>query len=677
MEWLPLDAAPRLNPIADFRLTRPDTMHATPTAKAWWSVLIDIRNSTLNGFVQKIAAAFPGQMPTIILPDVFSAAERDVFREQRIVPIFARAAVVQAMNARPNPFDVAALEIGAVFTDDDIMPGLPQGTLLQDINVPEGTVVMAVIDDGIAIAHELFCDDALRSRIDLAYVMAGNEAAFVRHTQGHSLDRPVIDRLLKDHTCNGLLDEDAFYRAAGMLDFSKKGFSPTCLARSHGTHVTSLAAGFGAEELNDSRPIICAMLPPQVTWDVTGQTLAPSLALALEVLLSQASRYRLPNGSLAPVVFNFSYGTFTGPHDGTGLIAQMLEYYFAQTGGQKRRIVLPAGNGNLARAHARLQFAADEAKHKVLQLSLPPDDGTANFVQFWMPYSADLPPPVDVRFRVKPPGGPESPLFDATEGAGVKLVDGAGHEIARLTYDFHPWPTCRGAITLALHPTASIDCAAALAPAGSWRITISKLDLATDQSVQVWVSREETRPGFPPFGRQAHFDDAGYQMFDAIGAPLAVDPAGSDCPVRRAGMLNEFATGPTPIVIAGLTASSGELSDYSSAGPITPLRGGLASRSGPDAAATSDDSPVLVGVIGAGSRRGSFVRQSGTSVAAPLVARYLATGIQAGHPADRTWIANEAAKQDKTYPAPKLPKTRAGSGRLRLKARVGSMPGQK
>jgi hypothetical protein len=665
MKWEPLAKATLLSPIADFRLSRPAEMLGLAPGEPWWSVLVDLRNSSLSALEQQVNAAFPS--PALLIPDVFSAAERDDHLAQQIVPLFVRASVVQALNTPSNPYGIAALDLGIAFSNSAILAESPPAPDQPDIAVPADTVVMAVIDDGIAIAHEVFCKDTLRSRVDLAYVMAQNDSEPPSHTQGHSLSRDRIDALLKAHTYNGLLDETAFYQSAGIIDFGSNGFSPAALARSHGTHITSLAAGYlSAPEA--SRPILCAMLPSQVTWDVTGQNLAPSLALALKVLLRQAKRYRLPDGSPAPVVFNFSYGTYGGPHDGTGQIARLLEHHFGPTAPQNLRLVLPAGNGNLSRTHATLCFAPKTRHPLTLDLEVPPDDRTANHVQHWLPY-ADTPiPPVLVSLRVTPPGGPQSPPLFAREGEGLKLVNDQGAEVARLSYDLHPWPTQRGEITLSLHPTESLAADAALAPAGRWQIEVSKVDLAADQVVQVWVSREETLPGFPPFGRQAHFDAACYQMFDAIGAPLAVDPRGSDCPVRRAGMLSEFATGASPVVIAGFTASNGRLSDYSAAGPITPARGQPhPNRTGPDAAAASDDSPALAGLLGAGNRRGSFVRLNGTSVAAPSVARYLASGLAKGKKADRGWVAKQAGKQDSNYPPPKPEESRSGGGRLNLK----------
>jgi hypothetical protein len=224
-------------------------------------------------------------------------------------------------------------------------------------------------------------------------------------------------------------------------------------------------------------------------------------------------------------------------------------------------------------------------------------------------------------------------------------------------------------MALSLHPTASLDPGVALAPSGVWAITLKRGTIAPEQAIEVWVRRDETLPGYPLGGRQAYFANACYRRFDAFGAPLAVDPPGTTCPVRRAGTISGFATGPSPVVVAGLIQSSGVLPDYSSAGPLTPPRGEpVAFRQGPDAAARSDDSAVLRGVIGAGSASGSVVRMNGTSVAAPLVARLMADALKDGQSADRDWVQGRAMHDDPSYPAPTPGPTRGGAGRLRARS---------
>ena len=69
-------------------------------------------------------------------------------------------------------------------------------------------------------------------------------------------------------------------------------------------------------------------------------------------------------------------------------------------------------------------------------------------------------------------------------------------------------------------------------------------------------------------------------------------------------------------VAGGYTLSTGRKSPYSSAGPA---RGG--SRLGPDFALPTDESCALHGIRGGGNRSGAVFRLTGTSTAAPQLAR--------------------------------------------------------
>ena len=298
-----------------------------------------------------------------------------------------------------------------------------------------------------------------------------------------------------------------------------------------------------------------------------------------------------------------------------------------------------------------------------------PDDLSSNYVQMWMPYAPATPPDF-VQVRVTPPHAPQSMVVQAIAGSKQVLHDAQGNVVAELGYSFEPMPTARGVITLAVNPTASHDPAVHLAPSGRWTIELTKGVIDPDDIVEVRIKRDERLPGYPNGARQSYFDNACYVKVNEIGMPMPVDPAGSDCPIKRAGTLSGFACGKVPIVVGGLTQSNGQLAVYSSAGPISKVRGKPnANREGPDASARSDDSLVQIGVMGAGTRSGSMVRMNGTSVAAPLVARMVADGLEAGETADRAWVEAAAQASDSSYPPLDPPNpfaTRTGGGRLRL-----------
>lgn len=661
LRWETVGAEGGGNVARDFRLAQQQNFVRLEAENVWWSAVIELRNASIAGFAKQFK---DNDVQQLHVPSDYSEQEQDIVHEAKVIVVFARTELLQLVNANPERFGVSSVRLGAIFDPAFIdFQSKPQKSDLSVITVPNGSVVTAVIDDGIAFGNDVFRDGLTSTRVE--YVTILPEPPGVPPSVGIELYKAQIDVLLAANTTAKLLDEDRFYQQAGLIDYSDGTFSPASLRRSHGTHVMGLAAGYPMDEAPDDRPIICAILPTRVTEDVSGGSILPSLILVLQRLTQQAARFRCEDGTRPPAVFNFSYGNFAGPHDGTSPIARVIEDYFGDDTCQQLRMFLPAGNGNLSRTHAKLAFpGTGNRPEKTLDLVLMPDDRTASEVQMWMPYSASSPLRKFVTVRVTTPDGLQSGPVGIAVGSYQALFDAGGHEVARLSFAFEPFPTKRGVITLSLNPTASLT-PAPLAPSGRWKIAVKPDEIAPDDSVQVWIERDDTLPGFRRGGRQPYFNNADYQRFNRFGAPLPLDPPGSDCPVQRAGTLSGFACGPSPLVIGALTQSNGRMSDYSAAGPTTPPRDAPdAYRDGPDASARGDDSPVLHGVISAGSRSGSMVRLAGTSVAAPRAARYTVNQMAMGAAGDRDWIWVQAELQDPDFPPPKPEETRTGGGRL-------------
>ncbi len=666
LQWEAVATEGGVNEALDFRLAQQANFIAPEQEEVWWSALVDLRETSIARFARQFDDNFARQLH---IPSDYSKQEREIVLEAKIIVIFARTRLLRLVNASPEKFGVASVQLGAILDRDFIDVGTKiHSNDLPIITVPNGSVITAVIDDGIAFGNNVFRDGLVSTRVQYVTILPTPPGIGGQVSVGSELEKPQIDALLVSNTTAKLLDENRFYQQAGLIDYADGTFSPTSLRRSHGTHVMGLAAGYPMDAAPDDRPIICAILPTRVTEDISGGSILPSLILALQRLTRQAARFRCEDGTRPPAVFNFSYGNFAGPHDGTSPIARVIEDYFAPScdeTDQVLRMFLPAGNGNLSRTHAMLAFpAAANRPAKTLDFVLMPDDRTASEVQMWMPYSASSPLPKFVTVRVTTPDGLQSGPVGISAGSYQALFDGNGDEVARLSFAFEPFPTARGVITLSLNPTASLT-PAPLAPSGRWKIDVKPDEIAPDESVKVWIERDDTLPGFRRGGRQPYFDNADYQRFDRFGGPLAIDPPGTDCPVRRAGTLSGFACGQSPLVIGALTQSNGKMSDYSAAGPTTPPRDAPdAYRDGPDASARGDDSPVLRGVLSAGSRSGSMVRLTGTSVAAPRAARFTVNQMAVGAPGDRGWLWVQAELQDHNFPPPKPEVTRTGGGRL-------------
>ncbi|GLO72800.1 hypothetical protein MACH17_43170 [Phaeobacter inhibens] len=671
LHWETFHSQDLLSDVADYRLSRPLVHTTSAASQPWWSALVELQDISIREFEERAQSRFPDYL---VIPVDYDAADRDRVEETQFVSIFARKPLLDAFNRHASDYSVIGLTLGTTVAASD----LPDVDTSDDdsnhrkiIEVPEGTVITAVIDDAIAFAHNLFRDGLVSSRVEFATILSGSpEQLSGGRASGRSYSKAQIDVLLQEYTTNGLLDEPAFYAAVGLVNARSKTLSAVALRRSHGTHVMALAAGYSMRNAPSNRPIICALLPSRVTEDSTGQNTLPSFKLALKRLCNQAARFRLPDKSKPPVIFNFSYGNFAGPHDGTSRIDRVIDRYFGpqakkHDANQTRQIVLPAGNGNISRIHAALNLQNAKSKLKgpswKLDFVAQPDDRTSSHLQMWMPYHATNPPPRFVGVRVTVPSGPTSKTVYVSGNTGQRLVDEQGQEVARLTYRFDGGHTRRGVMTFSINPTAH-QSAIDLARAGRWRIDITSCDMGSSDDVQIWIERDETLPGFLPGGRQGYFNNADYVYFNALGAPLPVDPTGTTSPILRAGTLSGYACGKTPMVVAGFTQSNRLLSDYSAAGPITPSRGRKkANRLGPDAAALADDSPVLTGVLSAGSSSGSLTRMGGTSVAAPRVARLAVQMTSEGVETDRNWLRSLAEAED---PDNKVPITRTGGGQV-------------
>lgn len=634
--------------VSQFRLGLAAAQNPDPVEKPWWSVLITLSGISIDQF-EKAAAEHADDL---LIPVAYTREDRAITPQHQPVAIFARQCLIEKMNDPENDLNVTGLHLGAITPPDqlDFHANPPD---LSEISVAPDAVVMAVIDDGIAIAHDLFRKDPFTTRVEHASILQASSVQGGRASVGRVLEKREINRHLRECTHNGLLDEDAFYQQTGIVDRAADTVSTVAMRASHGTFVTSVAAGQLMEECCKNRPIICVALPQRVVEDTTGLDSLPILYLSLHILSQQARRFRCTDGSLAPVVFNFSFGNSGGPHDGKGLFAKLFEHYFGKgcdsgKEPQKSWLMLPAGNANLRRLHG---VAKDPATH--FDLTLLPDDHTPSVVQIWQPPGNGDSAPAEV--RVKTPSG-QSASISFSEGRTATLKNDREQEIARLA--------CEGGtndrllITLSVAPTASMKSDAPLAPAGDWKIRVKGRDKG---AINLWIRRDETLPGTLSGGRQAWFSNPDYERFDRFGAPLPVDPPDTDSPIRRAGTLSGFAWGESPVVVAAYSEREEELSLYSAAGfegdKMPPGQ-----RIGPDLTGKGDDSHALPGVIAAGSRSGSWVRLSGTSVAAPRVARAAAAEIRDSSESAREWGASAA---NFTLPGDPPP-ARAGAGGIRI-----------
>ncbi len=522
------------------------------------------------------------------------------------------------------------------------------------------TVVIGIIDDGIAFAHERF-RIANGSRVKYFWMQDGVYAGPGGNVDyGRELSPAAIQNLFNRYTRNDTLDEDGLYRAAGLIDFHRAGHKAVNWRAAHGTHVMDLAAGYDPAEQRADRPIVCVQLPARTTANTSGADLVTYARDALLYICDRA--VNIGQGQWLPVVINFSYGLIGGPHDGTSDLELLMEWLVKERQQppyrQKVRIVLPAGNSYLSRCHAEIGFPTPAADVVELPWRVLPDDKTPSYVDIWMPRR---PSGATVQKRIEvsvvPPGGEESPPLGDT-GQGMVQWRPFGPPLCTLQYNVFPWPTERGRFRITLRPTANFDRPLPIAPAGTWIVKIRNAGLPRGEKIHAWVQRDDSLYGYPRRGRQSFFDHPDYKRIDHAGRETDSDGAGG-CPVKREGLLNAIATGTSVVVVGGFRRKESTAALYSGGGPAH-------SRQGPDALTVAEDSVVHGGVLAAGSRSGSVVAMGGTSVATPQITRWIADRLAESRAGDRGDVEDRAKHEELNRPAaPRLPaRQRAGGGRI-------------
>lgn len=647
-------------------------------------------------------------MPVLVLLDGISAAEfadGSGFIEDSQLPEWRRSVRVSPLYLTPIPAFEAVPQCTAMVTEtlfemlseNDALQrvvtrvtlGLPlnQSSLPDDDDGNErpgpeepggepekGTVVVGVIDDGIAFAHERFRTAIDATRVECVWLQDGDTDASTPQTgYGREIrkridgSRPGIDRLLRNSIRAGAVDEDEVYRHTGLVDFRHPGHKSAAWRIAHGTHVMDLASGYPMSAARNDRPIVCVQLPVATTANASGAGLDPYLLDAMRYILRRADDIAIDrNSGRLPVVINFSYGTIAGPHDGTTIREIGIDNLIAAR--QRTSVVLPSGNSHLSRCYSQLVFTR-RRQRRSLRWRVLPDDRTPSEMEIWLPYRLPDPEnPSRIELTITAPGQPESQPIDETSQSVLNLHRN-GHVIAQVVYTAVPLPTARGMFRITLNPTTDHDLSAATAPSGTWIVSMRNNSLRRRSGpVNAWIQRDESLYGHPTRGRQSHFDEPCYAHFDHGGREIEDDrhPSQGDCHILRAGLINAMGTGQMTVVIGGYSRRERLLAKYSAGGPVTPTRDApQAHRAGPDAVAVSDDSRVHRGVLAAGTRSGSVVAMRGTSVATPVIARWIATDLASGGLGDRAAIEALALIDDP--PGPGRPAVeRGGSGRIRL-----------
>jgi hypothetical protein len=569
----------------------------------------------------------------------------------------------------------------AVGSGDKLNPPEDVSVEFQD----DPLVVIGIIDDGIAFANDRFRAKDCETRIAYFWRQDGD---YLKQSvpYGREISAHGINLLLNKYSRGGIVDEDQIYAEFGTMKFSdirEQDHKPVAQRYAHGTHVLDLAAGYPMAEAPRDRPIIAVQLPVATTADTSGTTLDVYVKHAINYIYDRAQQLR-KHGGPPPIVINFSYGVTAGPHDGTSVLEHAIDNFVKTIEKSDARpfsltFILPAGNAQLSRAHARVCWHGDdEVPYKMLHWRVQPNGMTTSKLQMWLPRRDD-PTGSRVLISIETPGGLQSGQLEEVHGREVVLYDDHGRTIAVASYTLEVDPTdpsghrTRGLFLIALRPTEHLREFTVVdpdAPAGVWAVRVWRGPAYKGEDIEAWIQRDDTPFGYPIRGRQSYFDESDYLRFDEIsGRPVEVDPSPPYRPshVKRLSLINAIATSCEPVVVGGVFRKELVPAEYSAGGPTWTYCGGNGQRMGPDVAAVSDDSRIHRGVLGAGSRSGSAFALSGTSVAAPQIAREAAKLFAKGaKKVGRKQIAEDAIKEEKKHKKKWPPRDplREGQGRI-------------
>lgn len=497
-------------------------------------------------------------------------------------------------------------------------------------------VAIGIIDHAIAFANERFrtkASPAARGGVDRSRVrrlwMQHIERSSTVHRRGvafgrHLTDGDINEALERSAADTKNVNEDRVYADTDAVSFRRELSQANAWRAGHGTHVLDIAAGFDpADPAGERRPILAVQLPEAVTHETSGVSLASYALQALRQIMHWADTIE---PAPLPLVVNFSYGIYAGPKDGTHLIerevARLVEHRNRMHPDKPTVVVVPSGNFYRERVTARLSLAP--AEKYTLEWIILPDGGKPSFLEIWTDMASSGSP---VSVTITPPGGVAGPMIMPSNGA-CKVLTRDGLPVCAVTVDTQGGMTgaARSRVLVAVNPTKSFDRRTPLAPAGCWKVTVENTS-SRSRDIDLYIQRQDTVPCDELPGRQSYFDHK--NGFDREKVRLDVGNLDSgdydqllpQCPIKHQGSLSALATHSGMVVVgaamAGRDDGPPQPARYTSSGPVK-------SREGPDFAAVGDQDRSHLGTIAAGTRSGSAVILSGTSIAAPQITRALA-----------------------------------------------------
>lgn len=163
-----------IDPVTNWRLAVA-AKFGTGEEDPWWDILVELDDISLDDLIAraKDIGGGNGLEDAVLIPNFYTAQQRAA-KEAILYPsLYAKEIFLQEATRNAGQLGIKRIVLGTVVpvgqldTSVQIMPGN-----LPEIFVEDGSVVTAVIDNGIAFGHELFRKaDPNASRVSFAWIM--------------------------------------------------------------------------------------------------------------------------------------------------------------------------------------------------------------------------------------------------------------------------------------------------------------------------------------------------------------------------------------------------------------------------------------------------------------------------------------------------------------------------
>ena len=349
---------------------------------------------------------------------------------------------------------------------------------------------------------------------------------------------------------------------------------------------------------------------------------------------------------------NLSLGAYGGPHDGTAIVDGAMDELVVKSAPTQITPIAATGNTAGTRRdpsnwrgprlpsgiHATGTWKEDQPLTYTLRM--PPDKAEDTFLEIW--FDRELPPRSPIKVSLEGPDGRtivQKGFFSRLSAVSRNRNRFKNHgilffrKVSQSSAKVNNKVFWRSMVLIALAPTRGPENGGGRSvPAGDWTVTLA-LDSSVepikgqvvpvpDCRVDAWVERDDTWVGSRR-GQQA-------RLVNAHGEKAAVTDENTFTSLAHCNSV---------MCVGAIDGTTREASPYSAehkAGWI------------PSYSAVADRSPLRRGVLVGGTHAGTTRFATGTSMAAPQVARSLAN------------IAMNAAAWAEELPAPGLPDAKKG-----------------